>query len=102
MARPPRIAVRLPWEADVIYFMTICVDRREKVLANLPLFELLRSAFLKSKKWNVLVAVVMPDHVHAIVSPKNRGTSPTDFSHFIKRKVTAALRPSWAWQRGCF
>jgi len=47
MARPPRIAVRLPWEADVIYFMTICVDRREKVLANLPLFELLRSAFLK-------------------------------------------------------
>jgi len=102
MARPPRIAVRLPWEADVIYFMTICVDRREKVLANLPLFELLRSAFLKSKKWNVLVAVVMPDHVHAIVSPKNRGTSPTDFSHFIKRKVTAAFRPSWAWQRGCF
>ena len=81
MARPPRIALQLPWESDIIYFMTICVDRRQKVLANLPLFALLRRAFLESTRWNVLVAVVMPDHVHAIVSPKNRGTSPADFSH---------------------
>ena len=49
MARPPRNAERLPWDANVIYFMTICVDRREKVLANLPLFELLRSASSKAK-----------------------------------------------------
>ena len=68
----------------------------------MPLFALLQKAFLESKRWNVLVAVVMPDDVHAIASPQNRGISPTDFSHFIKRKVTAAFRPAWVWQKGCF
>lgn len=72
MARPPRITLLLPWECDVIYFITICVDRRQKVLTNFPLFALLRKAFLEIERWNVLVAVVMPDHVHSIASPKNR------------------------------
>lgn len=102
MARPPRISVLIPWECDVIYLITICVDFRQKVLANSVFFELLRNTLVGLKKWFVFACVVMPDHLHTIASPIERGTSPADFSRFVKRNTTVALRPPWTWQEGCF
>jgi hypothetical protein len=34
MGHPPRISVSLRWEQSVIYFVTICVKGRKRVLAN--------------------------------------------------------------------
>ena len=102
MARPPRIPVLLPWECDTIYFMTLCLNPRQQVLANRSFFCVLKQTFLEMRKWNVFVAVVMPDHLHVIVSPVNRAISPADFSRLVKRKITVALKPSWRWQEGCF
>jgi hypothetical protein len=34
MARPPRIANRLPMDRATIYFLTFCVEDRKAVLAN--------------------------------------------------------------------
>ncbi len=40
MAEPPRLsAIRLPWENSIIYFVTICVKDRRKVLATPAVFE---------------------------------------------------------------
>ena len=105
MAQPPRLsAILLPWEKSVIYFVTLCVQARRKVLANAETFDAVRRTIRQLNKWRVLAAVVMPDHIHLIVSPMgDRGLSVGDFSHGFKRALRKTLkRQNWQWQRGCF
>ena len=105
MAEPPRLpAIRLPWENSIIYFVSVCVKDRGKVLATPGVFEALKTAILQLRKWHVLAAVIMPDHVHWIVPPvEDRELSVGDFSHGFKRTLRKHLGPqSWEWQRGCF
>ena len=105
MAEPPRLqAIRLPWENSIIYFVTICVKDRRKVLATLEVFEAIKTAIPQLQKWHVLAGVIMPDHVHWVVSPvEDRELSVGDFSHGFKRTLRKHLgSQSWEWQRGCF
>ena len=105
MAQPPRLpAMLLSWEKSIIYFVTICVDKRRKVLNRPDVFEAIKTAIGQLRKWRVLAGVVMPDHIHWIVSPlEDRDLSIGDFSHGFKRTLRKCLRSqSWEWQRGCF
>ena len=68
MAHPPRIPVWLPSEQSVIYFLTLCVGNRKPVLANERALRALDAAAQKLKHWKLLAAVMMPDHLHAIVT----------------------------------
>jgi putative transposase len=105
MAEPPRLsAIRLPWENSIIYFVTMCVKDRRKVLATPEVFEAIKTAIPQLQKWHVLAGVIMPDHVHWVVSPvEDRALSVGDFSHGFKRTLRKHLDPqSWEWQRGCF
>jgi len=105
MAEPQRLpAIRLPWENSIIYFVTISVKDRRKVLATPAMFEAIKTAIPQLQKWHVLAGVVMPDHVHWIVSPvADRGLSVGDFSHGFKRTLRKQLGgQSCEWQRGCF
>jgi putative transposase len=105
MAEPPRLsAIRLPWENSIIYFVTICVKDRHKVLATPEVFEAIKIAIPQLAKWHVLAGVIMPDHVHFLVSPaEDRELSVGDFSHGFKRILQRHLgSQSWEWQRGCF
>ena len=72
MGHPPRIPIWLRWEQRVIYFVTICVANRKPVLANDTAFSAFNAAVAKLQEWTVLAAILMPDHLHAIVSPKDR------------------------------
>jgi REP element-mobilizing transposase RayT len=105
MAEPPRLsAILLPWDKSVIYFVTMCVKDRRKVLANPETFEAMKRALAELQKWRVLAGVIMPDHAHWIVSPvENRDLSVGDFAHGFKRVLRRklAVQP-WEWQRGCF
>jgi len=95
MAEPPRLsAIRLPWENSIIYFVTICVKDRRKVLATPEVFEAIKTAIPQLQKW----------HVHWVVSPvENRALSVGDFSQGFKRTLRKHLdSQSWEWQRGCF
>jgi REP element-mobilizing transposase RayT len=97
MAEPPRLpAIRLPWEKSIVYFVTICVKDRRKVVFEAMIPQL--------QKWHVLAGVIRPDHVHRVVSPvDDRPLSVGDFSHGFKRTLRKHLDPqSWEWQRGCF
>jgi REP element-mobilizing transposase RayT len=93
MGHPPRIPVWLRWEQRVIYFVTICVANREPVLA----------AVGKVQHWAVLAAVLMPDHLHVIVSPTDaRDAKLGNFSAALKRWIRRELNAAWNWQPGCF
>ena len=107
MGHPPRIPVWLPDEQSVIYFVTICVAERKPVLANECAFNAFKAAASKLKQWNVLAAVLMPDHLHVIVTPtKDREARVGDFSAAMKRWMREEIQKGreldWQWQRGCF
>jgi putative transposase len=107
MGHPPRIPVWLPNEQEVIYFVTICVARRKKVLASRRAFAAFKAAAAKLKRWEVLPAVLMPDHLHVIAAPTDdRDAAVGDFSAAIKRwmrrEIEAEGKVNWQWQPGCF
>jgi REP element-mobilizing transposase RayT len=114
MGHPPRIPVWLPWEQSVIYFVTICIAGRRAVLANDRAFKAFKVAASKLKRWKVLAAVLMPDHLHVIAAPtEDREARVGDFSSAIKRWMRKEIQKSgkrntypttadWQWQPGCF
>jgi putative transposase len=105
MGEPPRLSpILLPWEKSIIYFATVCVKDRRKVLANETVFEAIKATIAQLQKWYVLSATIMPDHVHLIVSPvEERELSIGDFSTGFKRLLRKNLSSQpWEWQRGCF
>jgi len=53
----------------VIYFVTICVANRRRVLANETAFKAFTFAIGQVESWRVLAAMLMPDHLHVIVAP---------------------------------
>lgn len=71
MAQPPRLeSILLPSDARIIYFVTLCGRGRKDVLANEKTFAAVKAAIEQLRRWQVLAAVAMPDHLHAIVAPK--------------------------------
>jgi len=92
MGHPPRIPVRLRWEQPVIYFVTICASNRDPVLANKRVFRAFKAAVAKLQHWIVLAAVLMPDHLHVIVSPTDaRDAKLGNFSAALKRWIRREL-----------
>jgi len=85
-------------------FVTMSVKERRKVLATPNAFEAIEAAIAQLKKWRVLAGVIMPDHIHWVVSPvEDRELSVGDFSHGFKRTLRKCLAAqSWEWHRGCF
>ena len=103
VGHPPRVPVWLPLEQRVIYFVTICVANRRQVLASESAFKAFKVELGKLDKWNVLAAMLMPDHLHVIAAPiNNRATRVGNFSGALKRGMRQGLNPSWTWQPGCF
>jgi putative transposase len=105
MGEPPRLAdILLPQEQSIIYFVTMCVDNRPLVLANPQIFGAIRETLAQLRHWRVLAGVVMPDHVHFVVTPvAERRLSVGDFSTGFKRVLRKGLPDQrWEWQRGCF
>ena len=86
MSHPPRIPVWLRWEQS-----------------NDATFSALKKAAAKLDEWTVLAAILMPDHLHAIVSPKqNREAKVGNLSGALKRWIRKEIHASWKWQPGCF
>ena len=87
----------------MIYFVTICVADRRRILANEPAFKAFKAAVGKLDNWKVLAAMLMPDHLHVIAAPtNNRDAKLGTFSAALKRWMRQELKASWTWQPGCF
>lgn len=103
MGHPPRIPVRLRSEQPVFYFVTICVEKREPALANDAAVTAFKNAASNLRDWKVLAAVLMPDHLHALVAPTiDRDAKLGNVSGAIKRWMRCELKATWEWQPGCF
>ena len=115
MSRPPRIPNWLPWEKRTIYFITLCIEARKPVLANVQAWKICRAVFDKLDRWRILSAIAMPNHLHILAAPTDRDASVSDFAKWFKRwfneaYCTSNCRPSvsdgaptpWRWQEGCF
>jgi len=56
----------------------------------------------KLRHWNLLAAILMPDHLRAIVAPTDRDARVGNFSAALKRWMRKELSATWKWQPGCF
>jgi putative transposase len=102
MARPPRIPVWLPWDREVVYFLTLCVHPRGDVLANDAAWKTLLATLNRLDQWEVRCLVMMPDHVHLLAAPKERDASVSAFLKWFKRWFNEAHLHPWKWQPGAF
>ena len=102
MAWPPRISNWLPPERETLYFITICVEGRHRVLANEKVWQASLKTIGELLRWEVDAMVLMPDHIHFLAWPHDRDLGVEDFSRGFKYLMTRKLRPSWRWQEGCF
>jgi putative transposase len=77
--------------------------RSEGVLANQEAFRAFKHAAARLRYWTVMSAVLMPDHLHAIVAPtEDREAEVGNASAAIKRWMRHELKATWRWQPGCF
>jgi putative transposase len=105
MGEPPRLSqILLPREKGIIDFVTLCVQRRLRFLANSATFAAIEGVILEIERWRVIAGVIMPDHVHCIITPTDdRAISAGDFATGFKRLLRKRLASqAWEWQRGCF
>ena len=102
MAHPPRIPVWLRWDQDVVYFVTLCVLGKRSVLANDTAFAAFQQAIGRLIGWTVIAGLLMPDHVHVLVAPRDREAAVGNLSGALKRWIRQELEATWQWQPGCF
>ena len=101
--RPPRIPNLLSKDSDTIYFLTLCVSGRARVLDNDFSWATFQSVWRRLDRWEVLAAVAMPDHLHILVAPlEDRDQSLSDFLKWFKRWFNAEAKPKWKWMGGGF
>ena len=102
MGHPPRIPVWLKPDQSVVYFLTFCGANRQKVLANDATFAAFKAAITRLTNWNVIAAILMPDHIHLLIAPLEREAAVGNASAAIKRFMRQDLKAAWQWQPGSF
>ena len=80
-----------------------CVGSRRPVLNNPEIFVAILKICDLREQWETVAAVVMPDHLHALVRPvANRDAKITQYSAGLKRFVRRETKAAWKWQDGVF
>ena len=72
------------------------------MLANDAAFAAFKNTIARLQRWHVIAAVLMPDHLHAVVWPSKRDEAIGEFSALLKRWMRTELDVTWQWQPGCF
>jgi putative transposase len=79
------------FEEGYSYFITMVTYRREPILIDY--IDLLRKSFILSKQrydYRIDAIIVLPEHIHMIITPKNALEYPKIISH-IKRSFVYGL-----------
>ena len=102
MARPPRIIPDKGLPLPLYYFITLCVKERHRVLCRSEIFQRIRDVLERIPGWIHPVGVVMPDHLHLLISPITPSASISIWSACFKRKLGKLIYEDWTWQEGFF
>ena len=70
------------------------------MLANDLAFAAFKAAPARLTRWNVIAAILMPDHVHLLIAPRKREAAVGNASAAIKRFMHQDLKAKWHWQPG--
>jgi putative transposase len=76
------------WTRDPIYFVTVCVERRRRILANDTMASILADVWEKAHLqhgWLVGRYVIMPDHVHFFCACRDDAKSLSEFVRLWKQ-----------------
>ena len=105
-----RIPVWIPRDQTVIYFVTLCCDRRRQVFTIGSRVRILLESLLgmtKSTHWKVPQICIMPDHVHLMMMPMEEREQ--SLSRVVQRwksssqqRFTRAGLTGRVWQREFF
>jgi REP element-mobilizing transposase RayT len=97
------------YSSPFVYFLTLCSLRGEDVFTNSKLANEIIDCLKTCKKklgYELYVYCLMPDHLHILISPRDTGTSISDF---IKSFKSLTTRIYWKfsdkgklWQRGFY
>ena len=86
-----------------LIFLTVCTERRRPWLADPHIHETLVQVWRSATHWEVGPYILMPDHLHVIVSPIDaRDANLGSFSAALKRWIRREVNAAWNWQPGCF
>jgi len=97
--QPPRIPVLLSGDQAVVYFVTICVEKRQRVLDNTATWNLIQSTLQRLDRWSYPAALAMPDHLHFFAAPCiNRDESLSTMLMWFKRWFHESSPHKWRWQ----
>jgi len=102
----PRTPPRLTWifETEPLYFVTICTQRRARLLANHTVHQAFRIYAHRATDHRIGVGryVLMPDHIHLFVRVAGSRTLGQWIGGLKRQLSRAAALPPRAWQRGFF
>jgi REP element-mobilizing transposase RayT len=98
------------WVTNPRYFITVCTETRQKILASEKTVSVLRNeweAALTRHGWAIGSYVVMPDHVHFFCTDGEQGTALSAFigkwkEWTAKRLQREAGVKGIIWQKGFF
>ena len=98
------------WVANPRYFITVCMENRQKSLASEKAVAVLCSEWkgaLDKHGWAVGSYVVMPDHVHFFCTDGEQGVTLSDFMGKWKEWTAKRLKQEAdlsgkIWQSGFF
>jgi len=98
---PVHLPLRALHNRATIVLVTVCTDKRKRILAHEDVHRLLIEAWNKADAWLVGRYVVLPDHIHLFCAP-NQSDAPTlgSWVHFWKSLVSQrwprpAEQPIW-------
>jgi len=93
-----------------VFFITACVENRERVLAHPSIADIVVEAWQYAEAlhgWLIGRYVIMPDHVHVFAGPARE--SAKDLSGFMQSwkrstaiRIRKALLGGFSWQREFF
>ncbi len=96
-------------DADCVYFVTLCARYLSSPFADLQLASAIVDALLyrsRTGTWKLYAYVLMPDHLHAAISPVDNGRAISellrDFKSYTTRIGWKHGLPGALWERGFY
>ena len=83
------------WLESPVYFVTVCTDRRRRMLANIAVADILTSEWRISQErhgWLVGRYVIMTDHVHFFCAAEDNAKTLSDFVKLWKQWTTKRMK----------
>ena len=88
-------------KGDSLLILTVCTKNRAPVLANDYVHQVLRDLWQNDQHWRVGVYVIMPDHIHLIVTLAHSNSVPLErwISWWKRESTLRAKQCDVRWQK---